>query len=499
MTAQRSPFLIFLLLLLVVTSQNGQAHPAHKTHAVTVVHKRQTLVAEHKKHTVATGHTKHTVAAEHKKHTVAAEHKKRTATREHTSHTLAAWHKKYPATPVHKKHAIATAHEIIEDRAIQPTETMSESVRYALINSENNRITNPDQLAIVKEKLRRTIGSRKTVVRIVHIGDSHIQAGLMTNVLRRGLQSRYGNAGRGIVFPWQVAKTNGPSDIVSFSNNGWISGRLSLTNSAVECGVCGYGLQSDSKNWALEIGAKPERGDDDAFDIVRLFTGKNTGCFTLRYNGTEEKEVCMEPKNSFDAAVIPLRMKSRTIFLSRVSPDSTGFAFYGASFEKKNTPGIIYHSIGVNGAEFASYNSTPLFFDQIATLNADCYIISLGTNEAQRRNLNTEDFALQVRSLLTHLRQISPDAVFIITTPAPSFLNSVAINPKIRMVSEVLVKVSDEEKISSWDLYGISGGDKGLAMFQIYGLYRPDLLHFNKAGYELQGDMLLAALLKITL
>ncbi len=384
-------------------------------------------------------------------------------------------------------------------RPIQRVEVMTDSLRHTLINSENNRITNPGQLARLKEKLKQAVSSRKKVVRMVHIGDSHIQADMMTRVLRLGLQYRYGNAGRGIVFPWQMAKTNGPSDIFSFSNNAWLSGRLSVENNPATCGVSGYGLQSNVSDWTLEIGSKPERGEEDAFDIVRLFTGKNTGCLNIRYNGTEESEVCMEPRNSFDMAEIALRMKTNTISLSGKSPDSTAFAFYGVSFEKKKASGVIYHSIGVNGAEYSSFNSDPFFFDQVGALNADCYIISLGTNEAQKQNLNVEDFTLQVRNLLRNLRRISPNAVFIITTPPPSFLHGVALNPKIRTVTEVLVKVSDEENISLWNFHDIIGGRDGLAMMQSYGFYRPDVLHFNRTGYELQGFMLLSALLKSTL
>lgn len=463
MRTQRSPLLIFLLLLLVITSQNGQTSPVHHKHATAPAHKKHATAPARKKHAAAPAHNRHS--------------------------------KMY----VHKKNGVTASNKRDTKRLIQRVEVMPDSLRRMLINSEKNRISNPEQLARLKEKLQKAVSSKKKIVKIVHIGDSHIQADMMTRVLRLGLQYRYGNAGRGIVFPSQVAKTNGPSDIFSFSNTSWLSGRLSLTNSPVECGVCGYGLQSNSQDWSLEIRSKPERGDEDSFDIVRLFTGKNTGCLTIRYNETEKNEVCMKPKNNFDMAEVALSMKTNSLSFASNEPNSTPFTFYGASFEKKKASGVIYHSIGVNGAEFDSYNRDPLFFDQIAELNADCYIISLGTNEAQRQNLNTEDFALQVRSLLTNLRKISPDAVFIITTPPPSFLKSVAINPKIRTITEVLTRISNEEKISLWDIYGIMDGDKGVAMFQTYGLYRPDLIHFNKAGYELQGFMLLSALLKSTL
>lgn len=498
-------------------TQNGQTHPvdkrhaanqiqkrhsatpAHKKHAAFAVHKRHSAAPAPKKHTAVSLHNRHSAAYVDRRHAAASLHKRHASVATHKRHSAAPAYRRYAAVPLHKKHAITAAFKSPSYRTMLPSEIMPDSLRRALINSENNSITNPGQLARLKEKLQQAVLSRKNVVRIVHIGDSHIQADMMTRVLRLGLQYRYGNAGRGVVFPLQLAKTNGASDIFSSSNKAWLYGRLSLENSPVKCGVCGYGLQSDASNWTLEIGSMPERGDEDSFDIVRLFAGKNSGCINISYNGTEEKEVCMEPGNSFDTAEVTLRMKTNSISLSRKSPDSSAFTFYGVSFEKKTASGVLYHSIGVNGAEFASYNSNPLFFEQIGALKADCYIISLGTNEAQKQKLNAEDFGLQVRSMLMNLRRISPDAVFIITTPAPSFLHGVAINPKITTITEVLTKVSNEEKISSWNFYDIIGGNKGLAMLQTYGLYRPDVLHFNRTGYELQGFMLLSALLKSTL
>ena len=477
----RPQFLVFVFLLLAIITQNGQTHPAGKKHAAKHVQK---------KHSAAPAHKTHAAAFPNKRHTAVAAHKRHSAVRDDRRHTAVSLHNRQARTADAKRPSY---------RTMQPPRIMPDTLRRTLINSENNRLTNPGQLARLKEKLQRDVLSRKKVVRIVHIGDSHVQADMMTRVLRLGLQYRYGNAGRGIVFPLQLAKTNAPADIFSSSNQAWLYGHLSMENSPVKCGVCGYGLQGDAANWELEIGSMPERGDEDTFDMVRLFTGKNSGCINISYNGTEKKEVCMEPGNSFDTAEVTLSMKTNTISLSGKSPDFTAFTFYGISFEKNKASGVLYHSIGVNGAEFASYNSDPLFFEQIGALKADCYIISLGTNEAQKRKLNSEDFALQIRSMVMNLRRISPDAVFIITTPAPSLLHGVAINPKIKTVTEVLAKVSDEEKISLWNYYDIIGGNKGLAMLQTYGLYRPDFIHFNRTGYELQGFMLLSALLKCTL
>ena len=84
-------------------------------------------------------------------------------------------------------------------------------------------LINPDALICFYEKLAQMKSTDSTSlnqkINFVHIGDSHIQADLMTNVVRERLQKEYGNAGRGLVFPYNLAKTNGPWN-VQFSSNG---------------------------------------------------------------------------------------------------------------------------------------------------------------------------------------------------------------------------------------------------------------------------------------
>jgi len=60
--------------------------------------------------------------------------------------------------------------------------------------------------------------SKDRKLNIVHIGDSHIQADVMPNVMRQRLQESFGNAGLGLVFPYSLVRTNGGRN-VSFTSN----------------------------------------------------------------------------------------------------------------------------------------------------------------------------------------------------------------------------------------------------------------------------------------
>ena len=168
--------------------------------------------------------------------------------------------------------------------------------------------------------------------------------------------------------------------------------------------------------------------------------------------------------------------------------------FYGLSLEKSNTSGIIYHTIGVNGATYQQYNATPLFWEQLPALQADCYMLSMGTNEAQTAHLDKETFTAACRETISHLRQISPHAAIIVTTPAGSYTQGGKLNKVVGEVRNALAQVCETEKIAWWDLCSLSGGYAGAASWNRSNLISHDRIHYNAAGYQLQGQLLVEAL-----
>ena len=65
--------------------------------------------------------------------------------------------------------------------------------------------------------------SVESPIHIVCIGDSHLQAGMLSDSLRKYLQKQFGNAGRGLCFPYALAKTNGSYDIKIVSTSPFYS------------------------------------------------------------------------------------------------------------------------------------------------------------------------------------------------------------------------------------------------------------------------------------
>lgn len=155
---------------------------------------------------------------------------------------------------------------------------------------------------------------------------------------------------------------------------------------------------------------------------------------------------------------------------------------------EKNRHGIIYHSIGVNGAKVSDYNKYPLFFEQLPILNPDLLIISLGTNEAFGKWTATY-YVNQIKTFINNVRRKNPNTVILVMTPPPSLFNRKLPNTFITDYKQILIDQIKDCVI--WDLLGKLGGASAPSQQELGSLMAKDKVHFTKAGYEMQGDLFL--------
>ena len=91
---------------------------------------------------------------------------------------------------------------------------------YGFEKIEKDSISNIDKLSTLYECLflSKTKNSKTS---IFHIGDSHLQADYISHTIRTSLQKEFGNAGRGLILPLKIAKTNEPFNYLTQSSNNW--------------------------------------------------------------------------------------------------------------------------------------------------------------------------------------------------------------------------------------------------------------------------------------
>jgi lysophospholipase L1-like esterase len=369
---------------------------------------------------------------------------------------------------------------------------------YAFIHYTDNAIAQPLGLDDVFKKLVALRATKKGKVSIVHIGDSHIQGDGITKVLRNGFRQYFGDAGRGLVFPYHVAGTNGPQDISSSSNVSWRINKLTNPGSLIVPGITGYGMETDRENASIHMQLKEVDGHQEYFDRLVFFLGAGKAVYNLSDSGLETLP-SIETKVGADTPSVIFEtdvMRTGFQLIRTVFDPGSPFNLYGVSMEHKDDNGVIYHTIGVNGARYDQYTEDDLFWHQLAALHGDLFIISMGTNEAQNRQINDQALTVVVEAFVKKIHRAAPGAEILITTPAGSYYKMRKPNASVQQVSRTLSHFCSANGYACWDLDHIDGGKAGAQGWRHSGLMSHDFVHYNAQGYQLQGELLLSALAK---
>lgn len=388
----------------------------------------------------------------------------------------------------------------ISDRA-QVADIDSLLRKYPFIKKEQSVIHNDSVLGQFFEKLTELKAGKRTRVNIVHIGDSHIQADFFSGTVRQLIQSDYGNAGRGFIFPYRVARSNEPPSYKSFSNVKWESKRNAFPDQPLPIGIGGFTIETRDTGAALSILIKDQGKLDYSFNKFTLFHEKGAG--NLSYAVCDDLncrigkiDSRITGKSRF-ASVQEFPFPMHQLLIRCNAGDSAACSrIYGLLLEN-GKPGVLYNMIGVNGAEYRHYNLSTYFQEQLAYLEPDLVIISMGTNEAYASRFSKEDFLRNIDTLVTGIRARSPMSAILLTTPGDSFRKSKkgkVRNPDMEVARNAVIEYAQSHGCAWWDLYGIMGGYGSMAKWYLAHLSAKDRVHFNGTGYMLQGGLLYQAL-----
>lgn len=417
--------------------------------------------------------------------------------------------------------------------------------KYSFCNNDRNSIQN-DSLGMPRffQKLTALRQGKINRVNIVQIGDSHLQSGFISNEVRNGMQGFFGDTGRGLVFPFRTVGVGEAYDI-NLRTQGWKSGdsstrtytvkkgdtksgiahrfgrslkslnrlnpglvskkilkpgdKLSVGNSykSLAPGFCGYALKTISNQNSITVKTIPEVNAPQKFNMLSLLLGSTDAKLNIVVtdgNGNLLKKTTIEqlPKE-FNS--VPLMwnqpVNSVQIKVSGLEGVNPAVILYGITLERTQH-GVMYHSIGLNGAGFERYNKNAQFFTQLAELNPDLLIISLGTNDAMgtfRRNVCEKS----MNEFIRELRKALPNTEVLMTTPPDSYKvtrKGKVENQAIPQVRDLIRDIAVQNGFAWWNLYEIMGGSGSMKKWVNSGLAQHDHKHFNASGYREQGYLL---------
>jgi lysophospholipase L1-like esterase len=355
------------------------------------------------------------------------------------------------------------------------------------VNPEQNVFVGGEALALFFDKLRDLAATNKGQVAILHVGDSHVEAGYFPGVVRDGLQQKFGDAGRGIIRP----------SILGVFPKKWIR--------SVE-------IRQDVKALRLWAGLKEEEAGS-GFNALVVYHDKGLDYYNFevldasnRVLGTVRARRPLDWPGAQGVQVsrVELAGTYRSVILRTAKDPKTALQryaqMYGISLENGRS-GVIYHSFGIIGANCDSFAKSAFFQKQLESVQPDLVIVSLGTNDASTPYFKKEDFTAKFEALIQKIREICPHSAILLTTAPDSYFprqRRYTAKPNTNMASEreAILELAARRQCAVWDFYSVMGGDGSMAIWRESALANLDNIHFTKEGYERQGRLLLEALMK---
>ncbi len=335
-------------------------------------------------------------------------------------------------------------------------------------------------------------------MKIVHIGGSHIQADIYSDRMRQRLQTFHPgiNGGRGFVFPYSIAGTNNPPNYRVRYSGRWESCRNVETKKQCSLGLSGITVSTSDTAASFSIKLSDQSVAEYDFDMIRIFSENDSSAFDLEVNTCCNITEVIENRE-LGYKLYKLDQYTDSVYLSvrKTNNLQHHFILYGLSLETED-PGVVYHSVGINGAKLTSYLRCNLLSEHLIALDPDWIILSIGTNDANSRYFKPEEYRQNYDSLISVINEAVPDAAILITVPNDSYLYRRYVNRNTEEVKKVIEQMAAKYNCGVWDFYTIMGGLNSINAWQQFNLAKRDGIHFTVSGYILIGDLFFDAFLR---
>lgn len=369
-------------------------------------------------------------------------------------------------------------------------------------NLELNRLIYPgDSLAmeLFFDKLDTLLFTGRGNVNIMHIGGSHVQAGVFSQTMRDNLLNLFPGltAGRGLIFPFM--KTNTPSSFSVFRTGEWEYCRNAVAFDT-RLGLAGASVTTSDTTASFSIVTREKKPTELSptfdFNYVKILGyGDNDSIVpVVHFNQDTIYGTFNEEEGSF-TFLLPDYTDSLYVDFDQIPGTFTVTGIY----LDNGMPGITYHGIGVNGAKVCSYLSCEDLERDLKLVHPDLVIFGIGINDAAADTFTKEKFMSDYDTLIEIIHRVSPDCALLLVTNNDSYKKvskkKYEVNPNGLVTEQAFLELGQQHNAAVWDFFDIMGGLKSMARWEKEGYAQKDKIHFTNAGYSLIGDLLYNALM----
>lgn len=371
--------------------------------------------------------------------------------------------------------------------------------QYPFVYYEQNKLINVPEKAYFDAFFSKMNSLSKTgngKVSVVHIGDSHIQADVLTHRIRTRFQQFIPGSysGIGYAFPYALARSNNPVNYFVRIKGQW-TGKTNLKEHVgVRMGVGGIAAKTTDVNASIDLVVREEDKQKRPFDKVVVFYDASESSFEPELlNNYTAKQIF--PEKGYAVFYLANATDTLRFRVQKTKAEQNYFTLNGFSLEMSSI-GFRYHAMGINGADVPAWLSCDLLEKQLNALEPDLFIISLGTNDVYGRGFDTLMFETNFRNLIGRIQSAFPGVPIIAATPGDHYIYRKYLNQNTPKATKIIKNISEQAGFAVWDFFQIMGGLNSITLWQKYGLTAGDKLHYNRQGYFFQADLLFNAILE---
>ena len=336
--------------------------------------------------------------------------------------------------------------------------------------------------AALENFFRALAQSRSRPVRVLHYGDSHVAADILTAFIRNSLQSDFGDGGAGYLTPANPFSTQ-RRNVTTRASNGWTFDGIGRRESARDgfYGLAGISLSAERAGETLTLNA-PGR-HYEIFYLQRPGGGR----FSVHTDGPDvdiatQAEVPTPGYYAFVGAGAGAHdVEIRTL-------DDKPVRILGVVAER--TAGVVYDVLGLNGARLRRWEdwSSLLLADNLRRRQPALVVLAYGTNEVSDTDWTPENYTRLLANVIRRVRQAVPEASVLVIGP-PERADKELAAERLPALIAAQRRAAEANGAAFWSAYDAMGGAGTLENWVAAKWAQPDRIHFSRNGYQRLGAL----------
>ena len=330
--------------------------------------------------------------------------------------------------------------------------------------------------------------ARSQHVSVLHYGDSPTTADLITGDVRALLQQRFGDAGHGyllIAKPWAWYGHRG----VDITDHGWTTSTAVGKMRPETYGIGGASFQGtteaashiilkDAAQSTMELSYLAQPAGGTAVISANSAAGSNQPLATIN-TAAESRQPAWR--------TVPLPQGTKAV---DIKVSSGHVELFGETFEKQQ-PGILYNSLGLNGASTTVLSrgfNPDIWAAELRHDAPSLVLINYGTNESSFGAFVDTQYEGELRAAIARIRNALPNVSILVMSPMDrgerSGIDQIDTMATIPRIVAIQKRVAADAHCAFFDTFNAMGGDGTMSRWYTGRprLVAADLIHPTPQG-----------------